>query len=76
MVEVENKVLVLKDMDSDEFTDIVLFDNAVDMEKIKRNMNELWERDDSWTFDDMLKMLDEFGRYSIFPLNRLETIEY
>lgn len=70
------QMIILKDMDSDEFTDLIIFDNEVDMKKIKHNMDELWERDDSWTYDDMLEMLDEFGGYYVMPLSAIETIEY
>lgn len=70
------QMIVLKDMTDDEFTDLIIFDNEVDMEKIKRNMDELRARDDSWTYDDMLKMLDKFGGYYVIPLSAIETIEY
>lgn len=69
------KLLVLKDMSDGAFTDLVIFDNEVDMEAVRKKVSELWDRD-NWTYDDLLKELDSFGGYSVIPLSAIETIEY
>ena len=70
-----NKLLVLKDMSDGAFTDLVIFDNEVDMEAVRKKASELWDRD-NWTYDDLLKELDSFGGYSVIPIRFIETIEY
>lgn len=69
------KLLVLKDMSDGAFTDLVIFDNEVNMEAVRKKVSELWNRD-NWTYDDLLKELDSFGGYSVIPLSAIETIEY
>lgn len=69
------KLLVLKDMSDGAFTDLIIFDNEVDMEAVRKKVSELWNRD-NWTYDDLLKELDGFGGYSVIPLSAIETIEY
>ena len=69
------KLLVLKDMGDGAFDDLVVFDNEVDIEAVKRKVSELHNRD-NWTYDDLLKELDSFGGYSVIPLSAIETIEY
>jgi len=69
------KILVLKDMSDGAFSDLVIFDDEVDMEAVRKKVSELWNRD-NWTYDDLLEELDNFGGYSVIPLNTIETIEY
>ncbi len=69
------KLLVLKDMGDGAFTDLVIFDDEVDMEAVKKKVSELHNRD-NWTYDDLLKELDSFGGYSVIPTRFIETIEY
>ncbi len=69
------KLLVLKDMSDGAFTDLVIFDNEVDMKAVREKVSELWNRD-NWTYDDLLKELDNFGGYSVIPTRFIETIEY
>ena len=69
------KLLVLKDMGDGAFDDLVIFDDEVDVEAVKRKVGELHNRD-NWTYDDLLKELDSFGGYSVTPLSAIETIEY
>ena len=69
------KLLVLKDMGDGAFNDLVVFDNEVDIEAVKRKVSELHNRY-NWTYDDLLKELDSFGGYSVIPLSAIETIEY
>ena len=69
------QLLVLKDMGDGAFTDLVIFDNEVDMEAVKKKVSELHNKD-NWTYDDLLKELDSFGGYSVIPLSAIETIEY
>lgn len=69
------KLLVLKDMGDGAFTDLVIFDNEVDMKAVREKVSELHNRD-NWTYDDLLKELDSFGGYSVIPLSAIETIEY
>ena len=69
------QLLVLKDMGDGAFTDLVIFDNEVDIEVVKRKVSELHNKD-NWTYDDLLKELDSFGGYSVIPLSAIETIEY
>ena len=69
------KLIVLKDMGDGAFDDLVIFDNEVDMEAVKRKVSELHNRD-NWTYDDLLKELDSFGGYSAIPTRFIETIEY
>ena len=57
------------------FADLVIFDNEVDMEAVKKKVSELHNKD-NWTYDDLLKELDSFGGYSVIPLSAIETIEY
>ena len=69
------KLLVLKDMGDGAFNDLVVFDNEVDIEAVKRKVSELHNRD-NWTYDDLLKELDSFGGYSVIPLSAIGTVEY
>ena len=69
------KLLVLKDMGDGAFNDLVVFDDEVDMEAVKKKVSELHNKD-NWTYDDLLKELDSFGGYSVIPLSAIETIEY
>ena len=69
------QLLVLKDMGDGAFTDLVIFDNEVDMEAVREKVSELHNKD-NWTYDDLLKELDSFGGYSVIPLSAIETIEY
>ena len=69
------KILVLKDMGDGAFNDLVIFDDEVDMEAVKKKVSELHNKD-NWTYDDLLKELDSFGGYSVMPLSAFETIEY
>lgn len=69
------QLLVLKDMGDGAFADLVIFDNEVDVEAVKKKVSELHNRD-NWTYDDLLKELDSFGGYSVIPLSAIETIEY
>lgn len=69
------QLLVLKDMGDDAFVDFVIFDDEVDMEAVRKKVSELHNKD-NWTYDDLLKELDSFGRYSVIPLSAIETIEY
>ena len=69
------KLLVLKDMVDSAFIDLVIFDNEVDMKAVREKVSELHNRF-NWTYDDLLKELDSFGRYSVIPLSAIETIEY
>ena len=69
------QLLVLKDMGDGAFSDLVIFDDEVDMEAVRKKVSELHNRD-NWTYDDLLKELDSFGGYSVIPLSAIETIEY
>lgn len=69
------QLLVLKDMGDGAFDDLVIFDNEVDMEAVRKKVSELHNKD-NWTYDDLLKELDSFGGYSVIPLSAIETIEY
>ena len=69
------KLLVLKDMGDGAFDDLVIFDDEVDVEAVKKKVSELHNRD-NWTYDDLLKELDSFGGYSVIPLSAIGTIEY
>ena len=69
------KLLVLKDMGDGAFDDLVVFDDEVDMEAVKRKVSELHNKD-NWAYDDLLEELDSFGGYSVIPLSAIETIEY
>lgn len=69
------QLLVLKDMGDGAFDDLVIFDDEVDMEAVRKKVSELHNRD-NWTYDDLLKELDSFGGYSVIPLSAIETIEY
>lgn len=69
------KLLVLKDMGDGAFNDLVIFDDEVDMEAVRKKVSELHNKD-NWTYDDLLKELDSFGGYSVIPLSAIETIEY
>ena len=69
------KLLVLKDMGDGAFDDLVIFDDEVDVEAVKKKVSELHNRD-NWTYDDLLKELDSFGGYSAIPTRFIETIEY
>ena len=69
------KLLVLKDMGDGAFTDLVIFDDEVDMKAVREKVSELHNKD-NWTYDDLLKELDSFGGYSVIPLSAIETIEY
>ena len=69
------KLLVLKDMGDGAFNDLVIFDNEVDMEAVRKKVSELRNKD-NWTYDDLLKELDSFGGYSVIPLSAIESIEY
>ncbi len=70
-----NKLLVLKDMSDGVFTDLIIFDNEVDMEAVRKKVSELWNEDD-WIYDDLLRALDNFGGYSVIPTRFIETINY
>ena len=69
------QLLVLRDMGDGAFDDLVIFDDEVDVEAVKKKVSELHNRD-NWTYDDLLKELDSFGGYSVIPLSAIETIEY
>ena len=69
------KLLVLKDMGDGAFTDLIIFDNEVDMKAVRKKVSEL-HNIDNWTYYDLLKELDSFGGYSVIPLSAIETIEY
>ncbi len=69
------KLLVLKDMGDGAFTDLIIFDNEVDMKAVRKKVSELHNKD-NWTYYDLLKELDSFGGYSVIPLSAIETIEY
>ena len=69
------QLLVLKDMGDGAFTDLVIFDNEVNMRAVKRKVSELHNKD-NWTYYDLLKELDSFGGSSVIPLSAIETIEY
>lgn len=71
-----NNLILLQDMGDDSFTDIVVFDNEVDMKAIKEATEKLWDDEDGWTYDDLLEELDKFGSYTIIPTRTIETIEY
>lgn len=70
-----NNLVLLQDMGDNAFTDLVVFDNKVDMGEIRKVVSELWQREE-WTYDDLLKELDKFGGYSVIPISALETINY
>lgn len=74
-----NQILMLKDMGGDPYkdslTDIVIFDNPVDMKALKEEATKLSEQDE-WTYDDLLDMLEKFGGYSVVPLDSVNFIEY
>lgn len=69
------KLLMLKDMGDGAVIDLVVFDDEVDMEAVKRKVSELHNKD-NWTYIDLLEELDSFGGYSVIPLSAIETIEY
>lgn len=69
------QLLVLKDMGDGAFNDLVIFDEEVDVEAVRKKVSELHNKD-NWTYDDLLKELDSFGGYSVIPLSAIETIEY
>ena len=69
------KLLMLKDMSDGAFDDLVIFDDEVDMEAVRKKVNELMQREE-WTYDDLLKELDNFGGYSVIPTSFIETINY
>ena len=69
------KLLVLKDMGDGAFTDLIIFDDEVDMKAVRKKVSELHNKD-NWTYYDLLKELDSFGGYSVIPLSAIETIEY
>ena len=71
-----NNLLLLQDMgDKLNLTDIVIFDNEVDFKAIREMVKELVQREE-WTYDDLLKELDNFGGYSVIPTSFIETINY
>lgn len=69
------QILVLRDMGDGAFTDLIIFENEVDMEAVREKVKEFWGRD-NWTYDDLLNELDNFGEYSVIPLSAIEIIEY
>lgn len=70
------RLLVLKDMNGEAITDVVIFDKTIDKAKVKEAVDSLWGRECGWTFDDLLEVLDNFGDYTIAPLSTITTIEY
>lgn len=71
-----NNLLLLQDAsDRLNLTDIVIFDNEVDVKAIREMVKELMQREE-WTYDDLLKELDNFGGYSVIPISFIETINY
>lgn len=70
-----NNLILLQDMGDNTFTDLVIFDNGVDMEAVRKKVSELWQREE-WSYDDLLKELDKFGGYYVIPTSAIETINY
>lgn len=70
-----NNLLLLQDMGDNTLTDLVIFDNEVDMGAVRKAVSELWDKED-WTYEDLLKELDKFGGYCIIPTRDIETINY
>lgn len=72
----QNNLILLQDMgDNLNLTDIVIFDNEVDMVEVRKMVSGLWQREE-WTYDDLLKELDKFGSYCVIPTSVIETINY
>ena len=69
------QLLVLQDMGDGNFTDLVVFDNGVDIVAVQERVQRLWDKE-YWTFDDLLAELDKFGAYSLIPMSVIEKIEY
>lgn len=70
-----NNLLLLQDVSDGAFTDLIIFDNEVDMEAVRKKVSELWS-EDNWIYDDLLRELDNFGGYSVIPTRFIETINY
>lgn len=71
-----NNILVLRDAGDGGFTDIVIFDDEVDIEAIRESINKGLRKMGEWTYDDVLDELENFGGYSVIPVSAIETIEY
>lgn len=71
-----NNILVLQDAGDGSFTDLVIFDDEVDIEAIRESVNKRLHKGDEWTYDDVLDELENFGGYSVIPVSTIETIEY
>lgn len=71
-----NQIVILKDMDGEATTSLIVFDYPVPMDILYSDIEKLHQRQEGWTFDDLLQLLDEFGSYTIVPLDALQTIYY
>lgn len=68
------KVILLRDYlgYEHEITDVVLFDKEIDEKALQKEYEELNNFDkypDSWEWDDLMKLLDKYGKHKIIPLH-------
>ena len=71
-----DQIIILKDVDGEATTELIVFDYPIPMNILYDDIEKLHKRPEGWTFDDILKLLDAFGGYTMIPLNALQTIYY
>ena len=70
------QIVILKDMDGEATTNIIVFDYPIQIDILYDDIKNLHQRQEGWSFDDLLKLLDAFGGYTMLTLDELQTIYY
>lgn len=72
-----NNKFILSDSASNLFDDLVIFENDIDINDIRLDIEELQkETDCDYTNEDVYKILDKYGKYTIIYIGCLEKVVY
>lgn len=75
------KIVLLKDFlgYEHEFTHIVIFDKEIDETALLKEYEELNDLDkypDSWEWDDLMDLLDKYGKHKMLLASNTVTLSY
>lgn len=75
------RIVLLKDYLNyeHEITHVVIFDKEIDevaLQKDYEELNNLDKYPDSWEWDDLMDLLDKYGKHEILLIDKSITLEY
>ena len=70
-----NKTIVLKDENDDIKDKIVVYDNPIDFNLFIKDLDNL-RKSKEWTYDDLIKLLDSYGSYTLYDYSEFITLYY